>query len=91
VPNTIGFNRLAASLNSSRGSYVSRSRKRFTLSCEILIITSDKRVQVVDFGSLIKNPMCIGKVHLPVGGRVVCLIKIQHAVHTSQKLAMRKS
>jgi hypothetical protein len=33
-------------------------------------ITSAKRVHVLDFGSLIKNPMYIGKVHLAVGGRL---------------------
>jgi hypothetical protein len=38
-------------------------------------ITCDSRVQVVDLGSLIKNPMYTGKVHLPVGGRVGFLIR----------------
>ena len=37
-------------------------------------MTCDSRVQVVDLGSLIKNPMYIGKVHLAVGGRVGFLI-----------------
>jgi hypothetical protein len=37
-------------------------------------ITCDSRVQVLDLGSLIKNPMYIGKVHFPVGGRVGFLI-----------------
>jgi hypothetical protein len=37
-------------------------------------MTCDSRVQVLDLGSLIKNPMDIGKVHLPVGGRVGFLI-----------------
>jgi hypothetical protein len=37
-------------------------------------MTRDSRVQVVDLGSLIKNPMYIGKVHLAVGGRVGLLI-----------------
>ena len=37
-------------------------------------MTCDRRVQVVDLGSLIKNPMYIGKVHLAVGGRVGLLI-----------------
>jgi hypothetical protein len=35
--------------------------------------------------------MYIGKVHLPVGGRVVCLIKSYYATHNSKKLSMRKS
>ena len=37
-------------------------------------MTCDSRVQVLDLGSLIKNPMYIGKVHLAVGGRVGLLI-----------------
>ena len=62
-----------ASLNRSSGSYDSRSKNRFTLSCE-MPMTCDSRVQVVDLGSLIKNPMYIGKVHRAVGGRVGFLI-----------------
>jgi hypothetical protein len=35
--------------------------------------------------------MYIGKVHWPVGGRVVCLIKFQQPIHHSPTLSMRKS
>ena len=37
-------------------------------------MTCNSRVQLVDLGSLIKNPMYIGKVHRAVGGRVGFLI-----------------
>ena len=37
-------------------------------------MTCASRVQVLDLGSLIKNPMDIGKVHRAVGGRVGFLI-----------------
>jgi hypothetical protein len=39
-------------------------------------MTCDSPVQVVDLGSLIKNPMYIGKVHFAVGGRVTFLIML---------------
>jgi hypothetical protein len=64
-----------------------------------MFITSDKRVQVVDFGSLITNPMYIGNVHLASGGRVTLLIipataQGQHPLifkHNSHSPSMRKS
>ena len=50
------------------------------------------KVKVVDLGSLIKNPMYIGKVHQAVGGRVGFLIN-QEFDHQSillpTKFAMR--
>jgi len=46
-------------------------------------ITSDKRVQVLDWGSLIKNPMYIGKVHLALGGRVKVLMDYEIQAKTS--------
>lgn len=67
VPPTVSSS-FCASLNRSLGSYDSLSKNRFTLSCE-MPMTCDSRLQVLDLGSLIKNPMDIGKVHLPVGGR----------------------
>ena len=39
-----------------------------------MLMTCDNLVEVVDLGSLIKNPMYIGKVHWAVGGRVGFLI-----------------
>jgi hypothetical protein len=33
-----------------------------------IYITSERRLQVFDFGSLIKNPIYLGKVQLAVGG-----------------------
>ena len=68
------FSNLRASLNKSCGSYDSRSKNRLTLSCE-MFITSDRRVHVVDFGSLIKNPIYIGNVQCAVAVRFVFLIK----------------
>jgi hypothetical protein len=44
-----------------------------TLSCE-MSITSDKRVQLQNLGSLSKNPIYMGKVHRAVGGRVKVLM-----------------
>lgn len=64
---------LFASSNKSLGSYDSRNRKRLTLSCE-MSITSDKRVQLQNLGSLSKNPIYMGKVHRAVGGRVKVLM-----------------
>ncbi|GEM_PF-6992652 len=73
------------------------NKKRFTLSWEIPI-TSAKRQQLADFGSLIKNPMYIAKVQRPVGGRVVCLsigvmavVQIRVTYHNTTLLSMRKS
>ena len=60
----------------SLGSYDSRSKNRFTLSCEMPMIC-DSLVQVVDLGSLIKNYMYLGKHFCLSAGGVGIFINLQ--------------
>jgi hypothetical protein len=53
--------------------YVSRSKNRFTLSWEIAI-TSAKRQQLGDRGSLNRKPIYMANVQRAVEGRLMALI-----------------
>jgi hypothetical protein len=84
-------------LNRSWGEYLSLCKKRFTLSCEIPI-TSDKRQQLGEFGSLNKNSIYIGNVQRAVEGRLISRIMARHLIwlgflnkNILQHLSMRKS
>lgn len=45
-------------------------------------------MQAVDFGSLIKNPMYIGRVHFAVAGRVIFLILRKRTTFGHQPIAL---